>query len=231
VGGDIAALALLLPLLVGSALLAARGSARGALVWLGSVGLLAYFYLVFAFHVAHNEAFLLYVTLLSCSVYGLVFALPAVIRSGAGDATVGERTTKTASIALAVVPVLFYAAAIGEIVPAALAGEVPDAVTDFGAPTYFAYVIDMALALPAYSLAAVLLWRRRRAGYVLAGMMLTLVTVMMIALLFMFAVQSHRDIPVAAADVATIGTVASSYAVLLVWYLRDFRVRAAGREA
>jgi hypothetical protein len=228
-GGDIASLALLLPLLVASALLAARGSARATLVWLGCLAFLTYFYLVFAFHVSHNAAFLLYLLLLGGSVYGLVFALPAAMRSGPSDATVSDRTARIASIALAIVPVLFYVTELGEIVPAALAGRVPEAVADFGAPTSFAYVIDMALALPAYAIAAVLLWRRRRAGYVLAGMMLTLVAVMMIALLCMFAVQWHRDIPVASADVAIIGTVATGYCALLVWYLRDFRLRAERR--
>jgi len=225
-GGDIVALTLLLPVLVVSAILASRGSARATLIWLGCLCFLTYFYLVFSFHVSFNAMFPLYLVLLGCSVYGLVFGFTGTFSSDRFDHAVSDRTAKTTAVALAIVPVLFYAMQLGEVVSGAASGTPPDDIVDFGTPTYFAHVIDMAISLPAYAIGAVLLWRGKRMGYILGGALLTILTFMMLALLSMFVVQSHRDIAVATADVIVIGTVAVVYSSMLAWYIRGLRPQA-----
>ncbi len=226
-GGDVVTLTLLLPVLIVSALLARRGSMRATVVWLGCLCFLTYFYLVFSFQVSFNAMFPLYLVLLGGAVYGLVFGLTGTFGSDRFDHAASDCTARTVAVALGLIPVLFYAMELGEVVSGAVSGTAPESVVDFGAPTYFAHVIDMALSLPAYAIGAILLWQRKRMGYILGGALLTILVFMMVALLSMFVVQSHRDIDVATADVAVIGTVALGYSFLLVWYLRSLKPRTA----
>jgi hypothetical protein len=225
VGGDYAALIGVVPLLAGSALLAKRGSQRALLIWIGCLCFLVYFYLVFSFHVHFNTLFPAYLGLLGCSLYGLIFALAgtdfAHIRARFSDRT----PVKVTSIALAIIPILFYVMGLGDIIPAILTGTIPENVVKFGAPTYFAHVIDMAISLPAFVLGAVYLWQRKPIGYGLGGGLLTFVVLIMVSLLSMFAVQAQRGLTVTTADVAVIGTVAAVYLALLVWFLGNLGKR------
>jgi len=223
VGGDFVALMVVVPSLIGSALLARRGSRRALLVWIGCLCFLVYFYLVFSFHVWFNSMFPIYIGLLGCSTYGLIFAFARTDFSPI-QARFSDRTpVKVTSIALAIVPILFYVMNLGEVIPAIFAGTLPENVNKFGAPTYFAHVIDMAISLPAFALGAVYLWRRKSIGYGLGGSLLAFLVLIMISLLSMFAVQAQRGLTVTIADVIVIGTVAAIYAALLIWFLRSLK--------
>jgi hypothetical protein len=131
-------------------------------------------------------------------------------------------------VALGLVAVWFCLASLAETIPAMCAGQAPSVVADFGTPTYFANAIDLAIALPAFALGIVYLWRRRPFGYVLAGMLLTLVVLVMLSSLSMFHVQVKHGIQVATVDLVAIGSMAVAYLGLLVWYLAS-TTRKAGR--
>jgi hypothetical protein len=59
---------LVVPLLIWAGRRSSAGSLRGHLVWLGLLGYVAYTYLIYAFGVPHNSAFLLYLTALTLSI-------------------------------------------------------------------------------------------------------------------------------------------------------------------
>jgi hypothetical protein len=89
-GTDLVSLAVALPFLAGSLWLARRGSRRALLVWLGTLAYVAYTYL-YTFAIAWNRLFLVYVALLSLSVFTLVRALVALDAEELAD-RFGDRT-------------------------------------------------------------------------------------------------------------------------------------------
>src|SRR5215204_6649040 len=89
VGNDWLTLAVAVPLLVASLLLSRRGSVRGLLLWLGTLGYGAYNYAYYMLGAALNAFFPLYIAPLVLSVVTLIFMLSRIDVAGAA---VGFRT-------------------------------------------------------------------------------------------------------------------------------------------
>jgi hypothetical protein len=189
VGQDLITLAVALPVLVISALLAGRGSIRAYLVWLGVLVYLVYSYVIYALAVQFNPLFLVYVALLGCSLYALIGGLATTNFAGI-KARFSRRTpVKAVGIFLAVLAGLFYFMWLSETVPALLAGEVPQSVIDNGTPTNAVHVLDMAWILPVTALTALWLWRGRALAYTLAGTLLTFLSLLALAIISMIVIM------------------------------------------
>ena len=156
------------------AMLAARGSLRAYLAWLGVLGFGAYSYAIYAFTIHFGPLFLLYVAVLGLSLYTLVGGLLS-IDSERVKASFGSSAPVRSTAALVTgVGALFYLLWLSAIVPAMLDGTTPQELVDVGLPTNPVHVIDLAVFLPAALLAGALLWRRRALGYLLAPLVLTM---------------------------------------------------------
>ena len=160
VGQDFVTLAVALPALVVSAVLAGRGSERARLVWLGTLAYVLYTYVICAFHVRFNPLFLVYVALLGLSLHALMGGQATTDFEGIKARFSNKKIpVRAASVFLASMTVPFYLAWLGEVVPALIAGDVPQSVADAGTPTGSAHVLDMAWMLPAMALTSFWLWR------------------------------------------------------------------------
>lgn len=219
-GQDLVTLLVGVPLLVSALVAAARGSARGRLLWLGALGYLAYTYATYAFGARFNPLFLVYVALLGLSVYALVLGLAAT------DATAfavrfGRRapTRLVAGFLLAVAGVT-AALWLADVVPATLAGGVPTAVREAQTPTSVIHVLDLALVLPALACAGGLLWRRASWGYVLAGVLLVKAATLGLAILAMALFLSLAEQPFAPGPAVLFAALTIGASGLGVVYLR-----------
>jgi hypothetical protein len=154
IGQDVVSLVVVLPSLIVSAFLAFRGSSRARIIWLGTLIYLVYTYVVAAFDVKFNSLFLVYVSLLGCSLYALIGGLVTSDLQGIKERFTEKTPVKVVSIYLAVLVVLFYSVWLGEIVPALMANEVPQSIQDNGTPTNAVHVLDMAWILPAFGITA-----------------------------------------------------------------------------
>jgi hypothetical protein len=226
VGQDLVTLVVALPVLVVSAILALRGSMRGHLVWLGALGYLVYTYLSYALAIEFNPLFLVYVALLGLSLYALIGGLAttdfARIKARFSPAT----PVKAVSIFLGVVAALFYIMWLSEDIPALLAGGVPQGVMEAEAPTDVVHVLDMALLLPANVLTAILLWRRRALGYALAGTLLSLLSILVLAVMSMLVFQVLYGVAAVAEALGiavVFGVVFAISLGILVWYLKGLK--------
>lgn len=76
-GSDLVSLVVAVPTLLVSAVLARKGSRRAHLVWLGTLGYVAYTY-IYTFGIAFNRLFLVYLALLSLSVFAIVRSVVAL---------------------------------------------------------------------------------------------------------------------------------------------------------
>ncbi len=222
-GQDLVSLAVVLPVLIISAILARRGSPRAWLVWLGALIYLVYTYVIAAFDVRFNALFLVYVALLGCSLYALIGGLVttdmAWIKSGFTEKT----PVKAVSIYLAMLAVLFYFLWLSEIVPALTVGKIPQSVLENGTPTNSVHVLDMAWILPAFGIAAAGLWRRQALGYALAGALLSYGVLLLLAILSMVAFMLRKGHPVAAPQVVMFGMFFAVSLGMLIWFMKSVK--------
>ncbi len=225
-GQDLVSLALALPTLIVSAILANRGSRRARLVWLGTLTYLVYSYVTYAVVARFNPLFLVYVALLGCSLYALIGGLATTGMAGMRACFTDRTPTRSASIFLAVLAILFYCLWLSEIVPALMAGRIPQSVLDSGTPTNVVHVIDMAWILPALAIAAVSLWRRQTLGYTLAGVLLPFLVLLVSAILAMAALQARDGLPNMGPPVVLFATLDAIALGTLVWYVKGLRSTA-----
>jgi hypothetical protein len=223
IGQDIVTLGVGLPALVVGAIFAGRGSERARLVWLGVLVYLVYTYTIYAFQVRFNPLFLVYVTLLGCSLYALIGGLATTDFAHIKARFAGRTPVRAVSIFLCVVAVLFYFSWLGEVVPALVAGGIPESVAESGTPTNGVHVLDMAWMLPAMILTAVWLWRKWALGYTLAGALLTFMSVLALAIMAMMVSMGFYAQPVALGMAAVFGVVAVISLGMVVWYLRGLK--------
>jgi hypothetical protein len=222
-GQDVVTLAVALPALVIGAVLAGRGSERARLVWLGVLVYVVYTYLIYAFHVRFNPLFLVYVALLGLSLYALIGGIATTDFAGIKARLVVRGRAKVVSLLLGVLAALFYSAWLGEVIPAAVAGEVPGSVANAGTPTGAAHVLDMAWILPAMGLTAVWLWRERAIAYALAGVLLAFASLITAAIGAMMVAMNLHDQPVEIGMAAVFGLVSAATSGVLAWYLEGLK--------
>jgi len=222
VGQDLISFAVVLPTLMVTAFLAS-GSPRARLIWLGTLVYLTYTYVVAAFDVRFNSLFLVYIALLGCSLYALIGGF-ATIDTARIKACFTEKTpVKAASTYLAVLAVLFYFMWLSEVVPALVAGEIPQSIRDNGTPTNAVQVLDMAWILPAFGITAVSLFRKQALGYTLAGAMLSYGVLLILAILSMVVFMIRQGHPVAVPQVVIFGVLFAFTLGMLIWYMKGLK--------
>lgn len=151
--------------------LATRGVAWASVAWLGALAYILYNSVVFAFDVAFNELFLLYVAALSLAIWSTVTLL-LTVDAGGIHARLAGLPARGIAIYLWVTAALTLLAWLAQIIPALLTGSVPAGLEDTIMPTNPFHVMDLAVLLPITALAALWLWQGRSWGYLLAGVLL-----------------------------------------------------------
>lgn len=219
-GTALVMLVLAVPTLLLGLTLARRDPVRGRVLVLGALAYLTYNAMLFVYATPFNRLFLLYVALLGLSLWTLVSALLEplpLVRTRPG------LPARSIAAFLLVVVGLNAAGWLAFVVPE-LGDSTPDFLVGTGLTTNPIYVQDLAIWLPAMSVAAVLLWRRRAVGVLLAGagLVFWLVEAVGVAVDQWFG---HRADP--ASDVATLGgavmflVLAAATAVPLVAWWRN----------
>ncbi len=220
---DFVDLFFVLPPLVISAILAARGSRRGLLIWLGALAYLVYSYVIYAFSVRYNALFLVYVAALGCAAWALIGGMTTAGWAAIAQDFSPHTPAKPISSFLLVLTVLFYLLWLKEDLTALLTGATPQTIVEAGLLTNPVHVLDMALLLPAMALGGVLLWRKQLLGYGLAGVLLVIAILEAVGIAGMFAFSARAGISgteglaVVFAVLTLVGT------VLLAWYLRGLQ--------
>lgn len=167
IGNDAGNLVVIVPVLTIAAILALRGSLAARLVWTGTLAYLVYDFLNYALAIHFNSMFLAYCGVPGLSFYALAGSLPALPTAEIAR-RFGPRTpVKTTAILLLTMSVVTILHWLRDIIPALLVGRVPQAVLDSGLSTEGVAALDLALGAPAFMIAAILLLRRRRLGFVL----------------------------------------------------------------
>jgi hypothetical protein len=169
-GNDMVTLLVAVPLLLGSTILTTKGSVRAKLVWIGMLDYMLYNFAFYLFGTAFNWFFFLYVLLLALSIWALILALMSLDVEQLAEGFSPQTPVKMIAGFMAFIGVSLSVIYFLQWLGFAGSGEVPSIVTMSGHPTNLVFALDLTLVVPVMLVGAVLLWRRRPWGYVLAAM-------------------------------------------------------------
>jgi hypothetical protein len=175
--GDAVTLILGIPALVISTWLYRRGSVRGSLALAGTLAYFLYTYGSMAFGAAYNNLFLVYLALLSSSLFGLILMFASfdlAVLASHFSSRLPHRGIGIYLIVSGMVLLLIWL--VLSILPALIGGRAPQEVWSY--TTIVTFVIDMSIIAPALVVAGVMLLRRRPLGYFLASMLLVFTVIL-----------------------------------------------------
>jgi hypothetical protein len=156
---DVTVLFIGLPMLLGSMWLTRRGKLMGLLFWPGTLFFVLYNYLVYAFAMPLNVAFLLHLALVMLSVYTLIGLVTSIDGRRVQQKLAGAVSERLAGGILAGLGLLFFLRVIGAMVNAVIS-QTPIARSELAL-----HASDFLIA-PAWVVCGILLWRRKEFGYV-----------------------------------------------------------------
>lgn len=214
---DLVTALLAVPLLLTSLRMHIRGSIRGRLLLLGSLGYFLYYGFSYAFGVAYNEMFLVYVALLSASMFAFVLAFASfdldTVRSSFAE-PMPRRLTGVFMIASGIVTLAIW---LMEPVSSLLSGDVPKRLET--QTTLITHSFDMAIIVPAAIIAGVMVLRRELFGYVVACSLLVLEALLLPIIAIATSVQVALGVSFEPGEaVAPIGGF-GVFSLLSVWVL------------
>lgn len=178
-GYDLTTLVLAVPALAVSLGFTARAPQRDLirtrLLALGVLVYATYTYAIYVFGTAFGPLLLLHVGAFASSLFALVFTLSTTDVAASAEALRSRAPARTAAALLGLLAVSLGGMWVVGALRLVVTGQVPEEGSLLVLPvelTHLAYVLDLSVLVPAYLLAAVLLWRRDPWGYVLAGALL-----------------------------------------------------------
>jgi hypothetical protein len=198
-GQDAVTVFAVVPLLVAAWIATRRGSWRGRLLWLGALGYMTYAYGTYALWARWNPLFLVYVALFGLSLYAVALGLVRTDSHGYRAALITTRPARPIARFFVITAFLVSSLWLAENVMALVRGQVPPTLIQMQAATNVVHVFDLGIVMPAFVIAAVLLWRDRPWGYVLAGLLLVKAATIGLAVLAMMWFSLRAGYPVVVA--------------------------------
>lgn len=210
-----------IPLLLFGIILAARGSLRGRILLADTLGYFLYTYTSMSMLTTYNRLFLLYVALMSLSIFAFVIALmsiDATTLSSHFSLNFPRRTIATYSIFLGVMLLLLW---LKLIISSLLEGTAPEALYSY--TTLVIQALDLGIIAPTAILTGFLLFRRSPFGYLLCSIVLVLGFTMGAALIAMIVGQMLAGVPVDLLTSLVFVLLALFDAALAIWMFRSIR--------
>ena len=222
-GQDLVDLFLVVPLLLLSLIFVRKNSRAAYLIFGGTVFYIMYSFIIYSFGVHFNFLFLLYCIILGLSLYIFILLVVDVSGLDVENWFSPKSPSRFLSFYLIFVAAMFYIIWLKELVPAIINNTIPQAVADYNLLVNPVHVIDIAFALPGLVVAALLLIRKQRLGYILAPISLVFIIILSIALAGMAVMMMIRDI---GGDMSLAGifiVLALFSTVLLILFLKNLK--------
>jgi hypothetical protein len=223
IGQDAVNLLVVVPLLIVTYVRMLHGSFAGWLVWIGGVIYLAYSYALYAFFVHFGPLFPIYIAVLGLSFYAFLGSVLSVPREQLVRAFAPLRPPRVIVALLLVEGIAFSALWLGDIARAIVSARAPQSATDLGFVVNPVHVLDLAFALPAMIVTAVLLRRQNLYGWLFAVPLLVFSALMAAALAGMTVAMQVNGLPVSIAVTAGVGSFGLIGVALAVRMLRQLR--------
>ena len=222
VGGvvsDILDLCLILPTLVVTTIFARRGSLWALPVWIGTLGYLAYNFVIYTLEVHFNAMFPAYCAVMGLSFYGLVGVREHIMPDEVAKKYGPGAPRRSMAAAFLLRALSAAAGELKEIVMAIRAGQIPAGAAAAGQFTDPIHVLDLCFLLPALVIAAVMLLRRIGMGFMLAPALCVVLILISVEVAAMVVVMVQRGEASDLAPAVSFGGAGMIFSGLLGWYL------------
>jgi len=234
-GYDLITAVLVVPALGVALWFADRGSLRGNLTVVGLLAYLTYTYAYYIFGTGFNDLFLLHAAVFSTSLFALIVSLASLDRKEVLASFPADTPVRAVAVILALLAVALGGLWIFWAVSAGLTGEVPpgSSLVETDLIVHLGIALDLAILVPTYLAAAVLLWRREAWGYILAAIVLVSGALHQVTYMVALAFQFSSGIPESVAFDPAEPIILALYvvaAVLLLKGVRGSTTRAADRN-
>jgi hypothetical protein len=216
---DIVLLTLAAPLLVVVLARYLRGSMAGQLLLLGVLGFFLYYGATYALGgVAYNELFLVYVGLLSASLFGFIQVFTSFDHATLDRTFSGSVPRRLPGFFLIGSGAATFAIWLMEPLASVISGEPPKSLDTH--TTLFTHAFDLAIIVPTALLAGVMILRRRPFGYVIAFSLLVLEALLLPIIAIATALQMNMGIEFTPAEI--VGPIAgfAVLAIMSLWVMR-----------
>lgn len=190
---DLIHLAIFVPVGILMFILAMRKSYSAKLFIIGMMAYLGFMFGFNALSLFFNELFLVYVTLFSLNIFGIVWGYIDVHKTG--EYLENSIKIKISAAFLMLFAVTAYYAWSMEFVAFVQNGTTPESIADMNLPTPVVHVFDMAVALPMIIYGAVQLFRNKKSGLIISSVMVTFVFLTCISVFGMELALYNHNMP------------------------------------
>ena len=194
---DIVTLVLGIPLLI-VALVWLQRSFRGLVLMTGTLGYLLYTYASYAFMATYNSLFLLYVLLMTGSLFGFILCIAWISRINHNECFVEKIPARFVGGFMLFIAATLCLMWLGRIIPSLLSGAAPEGLELY--TTLVIQALDLGIIVPASIFAGVLTLRRRPLGYLVASILVMKGISMLTAISMMIFVMSLNGVSVSSVE-------------------------------
>jgi len=175
------------PLLLLSFYFYRKGSGRGSVIMTGTVGYLLYTYASYSFIVTFNPFFLVYTALFGLSLFAFILLMQDLARSDLAEKMAPRFPRMAVAPFLFAVGLLILLMWLGRILPALTTGGIPFGLEHYS--TLGIQVLDLGIVVPLCFMTSLLLFRRKRWGYLLSVVVVMKALTLLLAILAMMLIQ------------------------------------------
>lgn len=194
---DLVTLVLGIPLLMISLYFSNKGSFRGKLMLTGTLGYFLYTYMSYAFLWNYNPIFLIYVILMSASLYAFILSLMSFDIADVPSKFKAGLPVKFLSGFQFFIAFVIGMMWLGKIAPS-LAGAVPAGLEHY--TTLVIQAMDLGIVVPTGILSGVMLLKRKPVGYLLSSVVIIKGITMLTAISAMIVNQLLYGVKVSPAE-------------------------------
>ena len=199
IGQDISNLIIVVPTLLISVYFMSKGSKGAKIIWCGTMITNIYSYVIYTFAVHFNFLFHIYCLILGLSLYSIIIFFKNNINENFNVWFNDKIQYKSMGIFLFIIASLFLLLWLSQSLPSALVNKTPDNIISGGLLTNPVHALDFSFYLPLMFIAAMMIFKRRNSGYILAPMMMTfaiITNINIISLMVVTMVNIHvNNIP------------------------------------
>jgi len=139
-------------------------SYKAPIVIIGIIGSLAYLYGIFSIERIYNSMYLVYLAILSIAVFTMIYSISSLRAELVAKIEVPKLVRNSTAVFSVIVGILFSFLWIGALLPLMRTGNQIDSL-------YSIYLLDLAFAMPAFFITAIMTFLKKPMGYVLTPIM------------------------------------------------------------
>ena len=192
IGQDISNMFIISPILLVSVFYASKGNKIAKIIWIGTIIINVYTYVIYCFAVHFNFLFHVYCLILGLSIFSALIFFIKNINEDFKNWFTQKTPTKTIGIFLFIVASMFTVLWLSDSLPAVLTNTTPENLIKDNLFTSPVQVLDFSFYLPLMFISSVMVIKKKTLGYILAPMMIVFIILTNVNIICLTVVTMQR---------------------------------------